>query len=203
MQQKSSFLRQILFQLDTLENLCEEHILENFGVEESFADLRRVGERLNRVKMIEKADAYILKNFLQIRDSDEFIGLSLECLKKVLSSSELKVKKEEEVLESILKWTEKNGSREPELKELLRCVRVNQLESGGLCNVAMENRAMGQGLAEVRRAMAREMEPDDSGRLADEREAQLPRKSAAHGMLMHAGGLQRGVSGKVSRSCLL
>ncbi len=34
---------------------------------------------------------------------------------------------------------------------------------------------------------------DDSGRSADEREVQLPRKSAAHGMLVHAGGYQNDI----------
>ncbi len=176
-----------LFQVDTLENLCEQYILENFA----FADLRRVGEMLHRAKMVEKADALVLKNFPQIRKSEAFLGLSLECLKEVLSSSELKVKKEEEVLESVLKWVERNGARGSELKQLLSCVRMSQLETGGLSEGAMENGAMGESLAEARRVMMREMEVDDCGRSAEQREVELPRKSAALGMLMYAGGFEK------------
>ncbi len=72
--------------------------------------------------MVKEADAFILKNLLQIRDMEEFFSFSMECLKEILSSSELKVKKEEEVLESIVKWVERNGGSESELKQLLKCI---------------------------------------------------------------------------------
>ncbi len=136
--------------------MCEKRILKNFPIEENFADVRNAGERLNRMKMIKEADAFMLENFLQIRDSEEFLGLSLECLKTVLSSCDLKVKKEEEVLECVVKWAEENAGRESELKQLLKCVRMDQLENGGLCDVAMENGAMREAVEEVRKVMTRQ-----------------------------------------------
>ncbi len=182
-------MRQISFQLDTLENMSEKHILEHFQIGENFSDVRRAGERLNRKKMIEEADAFILKNFLQICELEEFLVLSFECLKNVLSSSDLKVKKEEEVLEAVVKWAEKNAGRECELKQLLGCVRMDQLERGGLSDVAMENGAMHKALIEAQGVMAREMEVDDScrptGQRAVQRAVQKRRSWDAHARRRH------------------
>lgn len=61
--------------------------------------------------------------------SDEYLNLSADSLKKLLSLNDIKVKSENDVLDTLVRWfQEDTGERRKEFEDvLLHCVRASQI----------------------------------------------------------------------------
>jgi hypothetical protein len=74
------------------------------------------------------ARSFILNLFLTIKDSNDFLVLSLEMLIDLVVDDDLVVDSEEDVFYAVMKWVEfDQGARGEELPCLLQCVRLEQM----------------------------------------------------------------------------
>ncbi len=145
----------------------------------------------------ETVDRFVEKNFLKIRNSRQFHGLSSSYLKQILESSFLKVRKESDVLESVLKWVAEDEERQKELPKLMGTVRLDHLEKEELWHIAEDEgvkkhkecqEAINEALK--RNFFKGDNKDKDFKRLA--MEAVRPRHSTS-GLLMVAGGIDIGM----------
>lgn len=58
----------------------------------------------NRIELIKMADDYILENFLEVVDTEEFKTLPIDLLEKLVSSPDLNVENENQIYEGVMKW---------------------------------------------------------------------------------------------------
>ena len=107
------------FILPSLKSLCGNAIVETLSlsnciVVHGFA-VKYQCEELQKI-----ARDFILKNFVAVAETEEFLNLSSEQVAEWISSDEITVKYEEEVFEVVMKWTEKSENRKQSLPDLFR-----------------------------------------------------------------------------------
>ena len=89
----------------------------------SFADT------LGCVSLVNACQNFIKKFFNHVSQSDEFLMLSLDQVKKLISDDELEVVSEEIVFESVISWVNhEKDKRKDQLHQLLSCVRMPLLK---------------------------------------------------------------------------
>ena len=74
------------------------------------------------------AQDYILDHFTEVIHCDEYLQLSADGVKQLISSDFIKVRSEEEVFEAMHKWMLHNTKREKHAYQLLNCVRLPLLK---------------------------------------------------------------------------
>ena len=75
-----------------------------------------------------KANQYIVQNFSQICQEDEFLQLSGIRLVALVRKDELNVQEEQEVYNAVLKWVKYNEeARGPKMEQILQAVRCQYL----------------------------------------------------------------------------
>ena len=78
--------------------------------------------------LVDCADLFIRRNFLEIVDHETFLCLGIVCLVRIAESTQLYVRSEDEVFDAIRSWLEHRFSeRAPHMHKLLSAVRLNQL----------------------------------------------------------------------------
>lgn len=79
----------------------------------------------NRTELIKMADDYMLENFLEIIQTEEYKNISFDLLKTLGSSSELNVGDETEVYEAVMMWIQHDiDNRKTHLPEIMSEVRL-------------------------------------------------------------------------------
>lgn len=87
-------------------------------------------DQLNCGSLIEEASKYISQYFHQIANSDEFLALSFNEMKELVSKDELYVASEAQVFEAVIRWVKHNKEeRVQHLPNLLRSVRLPLLSA--------------------------------------------------------------------------
>ena len=83
----------------------------------------------------EKARDFIYANFNRVVEDEDFLNLTINEVKKWISSDEIRVRGEEDVFQAIVKWIEQNGDGEREkFVELFRHVRLIYLPRNYVLN---------------------------------------------------------------------
>ncbi len=110
----------------------------------NFADLHSISAALGKSEIVANVEKFILENFKEIRYSENLLNLPFTYLRHILSSSHLKVKTENEVLEAVLELCKKMNAADEwgMIDRLLSCIRLEQLESGEVMEAAFENRIL-------------------------------------------------------------
>ena len=79
-------------------------------------------------------------NFMSLTESKDFPNLNTQQVEEWISSSEIKVKEEEDVFQVIVKWMERNGGKKDErFFELFRHVRIVNLSRNFVFNVVLHH----------------------------------------------------------------
>ncbi|XP_035662453.1 kelch-like protein 2 [Branchiostoma floridae] len=106
------------------------NMLQVKRLEEAFAD------KVPCKRLSAEATRCALKDFEETSTTEEFLQLPLDLLKMYISDDGLHVKKEEQVLESIMRWARHNlEERQKHLKELLDCVCFSRVDQDYLKNI--------------------------------------------------------------------
>ncbi len=194
------FSKPDVLQIPPLTDIAEEFFVNESDLinVENFADVQEIATKMNRTRLTEKIVCFLQKHFQSVRNSREFLNLPSDCLKRILQSSFLKVTKESEVVETVLKWVEADEERESELPKLMECVRLDHLEKKELWHIAKDDGVLKQskecrGL--INEALKRKFfEGDDKEKHFEQlkMESFRPRHSTC-GLLMAAGGYKEGI----------
>ncbi|XP_076858786.1 kelch-like protein 23 [Brachyhypopomus gauderio] len=113
-----------LLQFSSLKKACEEFLVRFLDVDNclgmhSFAELHVC------VLLEREARRIMLGRFEELIHQEEFLGLDLKRLTDMLSVENLNVKKQETLLEAVVKWvTSDMGSRRGNVQELLQCIQL-------------------------------------------------------------------------------
>ncbi len=186
-------------QIVPLVDIAEKFVVNesNAVTSENFADLWEVARKLDRTLLSKAVGRFLERNFSTIRSSQKFLSLPSNYLKQILESSFLKVRKESEVLETVVKWVTQDEERETELPKMMECVRLDQLEKEELWQIAMEE-GMLKETKECRMPILEALKRRLVGR-SEEKASFEQRKMAAErprhstsGLLMVAGGFESG-----------
>ena len=93
-------------------------------------------ERYHCPELQKEARDFASANFMSLTESEDFLSLNIEQVEEWISSDEIKVKEEEDVFRVIVKWMERNDSKEDErFFELFRHVRILYLSRNFVFNV--------------------------------------------------------------------
>ena len=93
-------------------------------------------ERYHCPELQKEARDFASANFMILTESEDFLSLNIEQVEEWISSDEIKVKEEEDVFRVIVKWMERNDSKEDErFFELFRHVRILYLSRNFVFNV--------------------------------------------------------------------
>lgn len=125
---QSLFVGASFLQLSRISEACGQFLVKRLHVS-NVLSIRQFGQALGDQIVMKAADKYIQKNFLSIRQTEEFLNLSLEDLIDILRRDELYVVSEEQIFESALIWVQKDAdSRRALMADLLACVRLPLLK---------------------------------------------------------------------------
>ncbi len=116
--------------------ICKGFILSENGIDrENFANVQTTSVKLDNTEIAEKVEKFVLQNFREIRRSEMFLEMPLDYQTKILDSSDLKIDKETDVLETALEIIKRDPDSQ---SELLGCVRLENLDHKELTGMAMD-----------------------------------------------------------------
>ncbi len=179
--------------LKECEGFIEKENLINSG---NFAEMWRVADQIGNQRICGKVEKFVLDEFVQIRQSTGFRSLPMDYLKKILANPRLKVNRESEVLDTIVQWIRDEPEKRSELVRLMEVIRLDQLESQKLKELARDREVMFREdtscLDRIEAALGRRLNPEDIGPVMTDEERMMmrPRDSTA-GLLMVACGRKR------------
>ena len=107
-----------MLQLDAVVNSCCEFIYNHISVSNCL-NVRNFVESHGCVKLVRKVDAFIKFHFTEVTNSEEFLDISVDHLKQLLSGSDLNVPREEDVFETVIRWMHHCSSKRQHLLEIL------------------------------------------------------------------------------------
>ncbi|XP_019633058.1 PREDICTED: kelch-like protein 24 [Branchiostoma belcheri] len=111
-----------MLQIKPVEDACEKFLSDNLSSETCLGTWA-VAEKVSCIRLSAKAKNCALKDFEDTTATEEFLQLPVDFLKRYISDEGLHVKKEKQVLEVIIRWARHSlEERQPQLKELLKCV---------------------------------------------------------------------------------
>ena len=110
-----------------LRDACSQHMLKEMTPSTALR-VRALGRSLNAHDLFEAAHHLIMEEFLEVSHTSAFLEVDEQTLKEILSSDDLLVNGEHEVLDALVRWTEaKEAERAPALMRLLGLVRLGLL----------------------------------------------------------------------------
>ena len=181
-----------LLQFPEVAEICGQ-FLEHQLEPSNCIGIRKYAEDHNCLKFLPVAEKYIMDNYKQILQSEEFHLLSLNLLLKLVSSCSLNIHYEEQVYNGVIKWIRHDmPERGYLLPKLLAHVRLPLLPISFIVNV-VEVEPMIRNSLECRdlvdEAKNYHLQPENHSKLRSMRT--MPRRSTA-GLLVAVGGKEAG-----------
>ncbi|XP_053315601.1 kelch-like protein 6 [Spea bombifrons] len=117
-----------LFQFMRMVDACSSFLTEALNPENCVGILRLADTHsLDSLKL--RVQCYIIQNFSQVLNHEDFLELPSEVLYHILKSDELYVTEEAQVFETVINWVHyKQSDRQVLLPKLLECVRLPLLD---------------------------------------------------------------------------
>ncbi|ULT88175.1 hypothetical protein L3Y34_007407 [Caenorhabditis briggsae] len=124
-----------IFQMDVIIGACQEYLTTKITSNNCLA-LHNFAETYNCTTLISSTDDFAADQFECIRRSTGFKSMSFLHLKRLLNRSDLNIREEECVFESITHWIEADpADRLQYLPELFETMRLHLVEWNYLCDV--------------------------------------------------------------------
>ncbi|XP_065053415.1 kelch-like protein 18 [Rhopilema esculentum] len=116
-----------LLQIDPVREACESYLLRKLHPTNCIT-VRSIADTFSCPKLLNAAESFIEKNFVEVSVSEEFHQLPLSGITELISKDDLNVRSEEQVFEAVLRWVkhEEEGRKEL-LPALLEQVRLSLL----------------------------------------------------------------------------
>ncbi|XP_059164225.1 kelch-like protein 40b [Physella acuta] len=92
-----------MLQIMFLVELCESFAIDAIAIE-TWGNIYETAAQLSSKRCLDQLHIFMLKNFEEIRHSPTFLTMSVNEVKDLIKSQDLVVSKEDDVLESVLKW---------------------------------------------------------------------------------------------------
>jgi kelch-like protein 8 len=116
-----------ILQLDCVVSACCDFIYSHLSISNCLS-VRDFVESHGCVKLVRKVDAFVKLHYLEVTKSQEFLDISVDHLKQLLSGSNLNVAREEDVYESVMKWIHHSSTnRQHHIGLLMPYVRLSML----------------------------------------------------------------------------
>ena len=113
-----------LLQVDSVTEACESFLLTKLHPSNCIT-VRSIADNFSCSKLLQAAESFIEKNFVDVSASEEFQQLPLEGIIRLISKDDLNVRSEEQVFEAVLRWIkEDEDKRKENLSTLLEQVRL-------------------------------------------------------------------------------
>lgn len=112
------------FNFMQMANACIEFMTESLDSTHYFQFLGSIEPEMTDVQ--EQFDEYLRQHFVEICNSDGFIGISLDTLKTMLAKVDLNISSEEHLMRAVILWTKHDSVRKKELPELKLFIRRTQ-----------------------------------------------------------------------------
>ena len=113
-----------LLQVDTVTEACENFLVRKLHPSNCIT-VRSIADKFSCSKLLQAAESFIEKNFVDVSVSEEFQQLPLEGIIRLISKDDLNVHSEEQVFEAVLRWIkEDEQNRKGDLPMLLEQVRL-------------------------------------------------------------------------------
>ncbi|EYB96209.1 hypothetical protein Y032_0152g2864 [Ancylostoma ceylanicum] len=118
-------------QLEELSKKCEKFLFEKQTDEDNALSILKVLTTLSS-SIAARAEQYVKNTFSAIAQTDGFLNLSYEDVKKLLSATDLHTPSEEEVFYAAMRWIDHAPERMEQAPSLLACVRLPLLQEAFL-----------------------------------------------------------------------
>ncbi|XP_002738834.1 kelch-like protein 11 [Saccoglossus kowalevskii] len=103
--------------------------------------VRDIAELYDLMKLKASAEDAIECNFCDLLTQESFLNLSAERVCSMMSNENIKVKREEEIFEFVVRWTNKDiNERKEHFPRLMSCVRLCQVDKKYLLDVVEKNK---------------------------------------------------------------
>ena len=113
-----------LLQLDAVKDACENFLLRKLHPTNCIT-VKSLADTFSCEKLLDAANSFLEKNFVEVSNSEEFFQLSCEGILDLISKDDLNVHSEEQVFESVLRWVKQDvEKRKNHLPLLLEQVRL-------------------------------------------------------------------------------
>lgn len=121
---RSLLIGATLLQMDEVCNACITFISKTLHPGNAL-EILNFASSVHFVALKAAAEEYVLKHFVEISHSEDFLDMSFSDLKELISKDELHVMNEEEVFQAVIAWVKKSPSaREKGLPHLLAVIRM-------------------------------------------------------------------------------
>ncbi|KAG1714379.1 Kelch-like protein 18 [Nymphon striatum] len=111
-------------QLQQVRNACCDFLKRRLHPN-NVLGIRQFADTLGCSKLVDAANKFIQKHFIEASRSEEFMNLNFNDVKEIISRDELHVISEEQVFESVILWVKRDQElRKDHLPELLTRVRM-------------------------------------------------------------------------------
>ena len=110
--------------IPSLKYVCSKYIQQTLSISTCLMAYQS-SVKYQCAELKQEARSFILANFMDVTETEDFLNLSLDQVEEWISSDDIVVKGEEEVFKAILKWTQKNARRKRSFSHLfchVRCV---------------------------------------------------------------------------------
>ncbi|EYC43341.1 hypothetical protein Y032_0497g2507 [Ancylostoma ceylanicum] len=118
-------------QLDELEEWCENYLFEELLDENNALSIHKMFTTLHS-SIATRAEQYVKKSFSVVAQTEDFLRLSYEDVKKLLSATDLHASSEKDVFWAAMRWIEFSPERMQWATSLLACVRLPLLNENFL-----------------------------------------------------------------------
>ncbi|XP_063297028.1 kelch-like protein 6 [Pelobates fuscus] len=133
-----------LFQFFRMVDACSSFLTEALHPENCVGILR-LADTHSLDSLKRRVEAYIIQNFCQVLNHEDFLELPIEILYHILKSDELYVTEETQVFETVINWVHyKQDERLTLLPKLLECVRLPLLDPWYLVGTVEANELIRQ-----------------------------------------------------------
>lgn len=113
-----------ILQMDSVAEACANFMKSHLHPSNCI-EVRNFAELHNRVELMRMTDEYILDQFSDVCNTDDFLKIPTKMLETYLSSDHLNVDEESQVYESVMKWIKHDlENRQKDLAVLMACVRL-------------------------------------------------------------------------------
>ncbi|XP_046354968.1 kelch-like protein 24 [Haliotis rufescens] len=117
-----------LFQISTLQQVCEKNFCENLSPQTCIA-IWRISQAYSCTRLTEHAWNYIIDNFKSVCRSEDFLELTKEELFQIINEDNLNVENEETVCDAVLPWLEHDRKRLADINEIFHNLRLPLMNS--------------------------------------------------------------------------